>query len=236
MFKYSNELGFLYARSLFSLFLASDYSNFTSDIIKLNEEEFKNILKTKEFKEFLIRREHDYSYVSDYISEKSFDYDNGYGKLLEINPGKYDITSNTPLFNETYPTIITIYNDPLFFTHEEEVYTGNIDFVKLITKDNSSIRPIIRCNNKLNINEFDTFVYLVNPELNTMLSLLRESFVKDKNIVTGLVSNIFDKYIESKVDTLEKTYEEVDKKIPGYFDLLCEEDNGTVLRLIHTLR
>lgn len=236
MFDYSNDEGFLYARDLLSDYLGSDYNEFKSGKIELNEEEFKKVLKSKSFKEFLITREGNYTFVSSILSERSYNYEDGFGKLLEINPGRYEIVSNTKDYHLTEPYILTKYNDPLFFKHDEEVYSGDIDVMEVKNGEDRYTTPIIRGESKLSVSDFDTIIYLNKIEVMKMLSLLKYALDHDTYVITGLVTDVFDKHAEDKIKNIDALYKMINNKTNKHFDLLEEESCGSIVKLIHTMK
>jgi len=249
MFSYTNEKGFNYACKLLSDYLASDYFENCDGVaeLRLSEDELKDFFKTRSFKEFMIQRENDYSLLSSHLANISYDYEEGFGNILDINPGRYEVVSAFDSFYNAEALVVTSYADESFFkSHDVGVVDGRIELMGIIDKSKTIYRPVLRTNDfvkgqaheypKLTLSSFDTLFYVHDIELHRMLSLLRYSLENDKKLVCGVVTNVFDKNASKKFEQMDEIIKSVIEKVGSVFETEELVTKGSAIKLIHTLK
>ena len=249
MFSYTNEKGFEYACKLLSDYLASDYFENRNGVteLRLSEDELKELFKTRSFKEFLIQREKDYSLLSSHLADISYDYEEGFGNILDINPGRYEVVSAFDSFYNSEALVVTPYGDEIFFkSHDVGVVEGRIELMGIIEKNQSLYYPVLRTNEfvkgkaheypKLTLGSFDTLFYVHDTELHRMLALLRFALENDKKLVCGVVTNVFDKNVDGKFQQMDEMIDILKGKVGSVFETEELVTKGSAIKLIHTLR
>ena len=249
MFSYTNKNGFDYACKLLSDYLASDYFENVNGVteLRLSEDELKDLFKTKSFKEFLIQREMDYSLLSSHLADISYDYEEGFGNILDINPGRYEAVSAFDSFYNAESLVATTYADEsLFKCHDVGVVEGKIDLMGIIERSKKIYYPVLRTKSfikgkaheypKLTLASFDTLFYVHDTELYRMLSLLRFALESDKKLVCGVVTNVFDKHASEKFEEMDEMIKNLKEKLGPVFETEELVTKGSAIKLIHTLR
>lgn len=234
MFEYSNEKGLLYVIKLVGLYLGTDFNTLElqDNKIVLEDEDLKRVISSKSFKDFCVQRQRDYALVSTILADMSYNYEFGFGKTLDIDASIFDSTSLLDDFNQSEPIILTRYNDPLFFSHDVETYDGEIEYLRSISKEETKIHPYIVSNPKLSLSDIDTIFYLNDVDYKQALVLLRHCIEKGTFFVSGVVTNVYDRFAKERISTYEQIVSAMEEK--GItFNQTCYDTCGSVIRLIH---
>lgn len=240
MFEYKTESGLLYASKLLNGFVNSDfYDGEHKDELILNGEELSAFFNRKVFKDFLVQRERDYSLAASFLAEVSYQYDEGFGSTLDIHAGEFDAASLFDSYFNMEPYILTPYSVPSYFELEEEdsLVNGTIEVLKILQNSKSLMVPYIKSDKSgFKISNFDTIMYLNDVEVYRLLSLYRYALEKNKRFVGGIITNIYDRNIHTKIEMMNNIIESLESVLGEEVLTQNLRSNGSVVRLIHTFK